>query len=141
MPHALYCEPMPRSTHKLLSLLISMLLVLAPFAAFDVAAAVEGSDHCKMMDAGGGPGGAQNVQDAGKAASAMPDCPFCQDNGCTDSDCAGHSCNAGHSLSVLTAAVMPVQHRGAAAQLAGIAASLLSFDTPPLLRPPVSYSL
>jgi len=127
------------SNHKLLSLLISVLLTLSPFAVADVAAALAGTGHCMMMDSSSDNGGAVGMYQAGTATGnqGMPVCKYCQDKSCSDNNCADHGCGTGHGLSVLNPPVTPVHYGGTAPHGASTGAGLLSHNAPPLLRPPV----
>lgn len=120
---------------KLLSLLISLLLALSPFASLDVAAAIAGKGHCMVMDAD------DNHSVAGKISyseddHAMRDCAHCQDDSCNDNSCASQGCSTG-SLSLINVKELAIPGYLPLRQFSSLDTDLFSHTSPPLLRPPV----
>jgi len=112
-------------TRKLLSLLMSLLLTLSPFASIEVAAEMADKEHCMMMD-----------MDS-ENSHTMPACKHCNDDdACNNNNCADSGCSTGHSLSLLNNPLTPVQYPGATRHLQSAYLSLPSRSSPPLLRPP-----
>ncbi len=128
----LYYPPMMH--RKLLSLMISLLLALSPFASLDVAAAISGEGHCMMMETASsdsvGAGYAHSDEKTGH------NCPHCQDDGCNDNGCASHGCSAG-SLSLINNEALAADAYTSLQQSEQPNTNLLSHTSPPLLRPPV----
>lgn len=113
-------------SRNLLSLLLSLMLALSPFASLDAVAATAGEGHCMKMDMG----------DAASGHS-MPGCKHCSDDGCGDTSCADHGCSASHILSLLLTSRVHTGHNQTSHYVAGAGIHLLSYSSPPLLRPPV----
>jgi len=123
-------------TRKLLSLLMSLLLTLSPFASIGVAAAVADKGHCMMMDSDSAAPGMHQAH--GENGHTMPACKHCNDDdSCNNNNCAGSGCSTGHSLSLLNNSITPVQYLGATHHLTSVHLSLPSRSSPPLRRPPV----
>ncbi len=124
-------------SHKLLSLLVSLLLVLSPFVPADVAAAAAGSEHCVMtgMDTNDSVSGAPHMN--ASASQAMPACQHCAGDSCNDNTCADHGCSSSHIFSLTTSGRMPLRQIIVTRYLAGVTINLQSHSSAPLLRPPV----
>jgi len=123
-------------TRKLLSLLMSLLLTLSPFASIEVAAAIPDKAHCMMM---GSDSAATDLQHAhGESSHTMPACKHCNDdNGCNNKNCSDSGCSSSHSLYLLSNTITPAQHHSATRHSGVAYLSLPSRSSPPLLRPPV----
>jgi len=125
-------------SRRLLSLLVSLLLVLSPFASVDVAAAVASEQHCMMTGMDSNESASSAPHEKASASDAMPACKHCTgDDSCNDNACAGHNCSTSHILSLVTTSRIHVRNTFTTRYIAAVSANLLSYSSPPLLRPPV----
>jgi hypothetical protein len=124
-------------SRNLLSLLISLLLALSPFAALDVVAAAVNNENCMTMagDNDGTAGSNQSIH--ASDSQAVQDCAHCKDESCDAHNCASHGCSAGHGLSLIPSSVPDVLDFDAANHTACLGTGLVSLSIPPPLRPPV----
>jgi len=126
-------------SRNLLSLLVSLLLTLSPFASFNVVAATaaDGSGHCTKMDrsSADGIGDIQNIRTA-DSHQAMSGCRHCKDDSCNNNDCGNHGCSAGQGLSLILAPGLAGLDHSAIRHTASLSVGLLSRIAPPPLPPP-----
>ncbi len=123
-------------SRHLLSLLVSLLLVLSPFAPVNVASALASEEHCMMMDMSDD-GAVSAVHESASVTHAMPACKHCTGDKCSNTACADQGCSASHILSLLTTARLPVPADMAVRYLALVTNNLPSHPSAPLLQPPV----
>lgn len=126
-------------SRKLLSLLISLLLVLSPFASLGVAAATTAEEHCIRMDMDMSMGASETVDDYSTfsvGAKSVPGCTHCKSDSCGDTNCAAHGCSTGN-LSLLNTHELPMPDYKSPEQFTNSNADPLSYSTPPPLPPPV----
>ena len=124
-------------SRHLLSLLVSLLLVLSPFAPVNVASALAGEEHCMMMDMSGDGAVSSAVHESASVSHATSACKHCTGDKCNNTTCADQGCSASHIVFLVTTARLPALADMAISYVALVTTNLPSHYSAPLLRPPL----